>query len=127
MPDLLRWGTAMAEEIVALPTLMRDARRLVNDLAAVTEQLADTTDSLSRLVAPLLELDIAGIVGKLPDDVSAVVAPIDRALAQVDNIERSTTELRNATFALLRRLPGARGVVVDAVPTATDEMDRATE
>src|SRR4051794_5784053 len=133
LPDrLLRWPVAMAEELLSLPDVMRDARRLVRDLSALTKQLSDTTQALSRLMTPLMEVDVGAMVtrlGGLTDGLEARVndltAPLDRALSQVENIERSTTELRNAAFALLRRLPGARGVVTDAVPTATDEIDRA--
>ena len=83
--DLVRWPVAMTEEVLALPELLRDARGLVRDLSRVTQTLADVTEQLAEVMRPLQNLD-----------------------AQVQVIERSTTELRNVLVSLVRLVPGAR-------------------
>jgi hypothetical protein len=39
-------------------------------------------------------------------------------MAQVDKIESAVTELRTAVFAVVKRVPGARRTIFDAVPSA---------
>jgi hypothetical protein len=102
LEELARWPIAMANELLALPGLLRDARHLVRDMARVTDQFATTAEVLGGL--------LERFVG-LTDDLEARIVQVSVPL---DSIERSTTELRNAAFGLLRRVPGARRVADEA-------------
>jgi hypothetical protein len=96
---LLAWPGRMTEELLTLPDTLADLRRLVTELANVATLLGTVATEVDKTV-------------------KAISLPLDATVAKVDTIETAVTELRTALFAIVRRVPGARKTVFDALPGA---------
>jgi ABC-type transporter Mla subunit MlaD len=128
---LLNWPVAMLNEVAALPDTLKAARRLVNDLAVLTDNLAQTVDLLGRTIRRVDQADLAGVADRIAAVTSQVetqigemFGPITHTVNQVDSIEASVTELRNTLFGILRRVPGARRSLLDlASPGARAQIE----
>jgi len=96
---LLAWPGRMAGELLTLPDTLADLRRLVTELANVAALLGAVAINVEKTVL-------------------AINPPLDRTMQQVDKIESAVTELRTAVFAVVKRVPGARRTIFDAVPSA---------
>lgn len=96
---LLAWPGRMTEELLKLPDTLGDLRRLVTELANVAQLLGTVAVNVEKTV-------------------QSINPPLDRTMQQVDKIESAVTELRTAVFAVVKRVPGARRTIFDAVPTA---------
>jgi len=94
LAKLLGWPAAMANEVLALPETLRQARELVADLAAVANRITAVTDQV--------EAQLQNLIG-----------PMARTVNQVDSIEASVTELRNTVFGVIKKVPGARRTILD--------------
>jgi ABC-type transporter Mla subunit MlaD len=96
---VLAWPLRMTEELLTLPDTLGDLRRLVTELANVATLLGTVALNVEKTV-------------------QAINPPLDHTMAQVDKIESAVTELRTALFAVVKRVPGARRTIFDAVPSA---------
>jgi hypothetical protein len=93
----LAWPGRMTEELLALPDTLADLRRLVTELASVASLLGTVAVEVERTV-------------------KSIGPPLEVTMSQVDKIEGAVTELRTALFAVVKRVPGVRGTVFDALP-----------
>jgi hypothetical protein len=96
---VLAWPARMTAELLTLPDTLGDLRRLVAELANVATLLGTVAVNVEKTV-------------------QAINPPLDRTMQQVDKIESAVTELRTAVFAIVKRVPGARRTIFDAVPSA---------
>lgn len=96
---LMAWPGRMTEELLTLPDTLGDLRRLVAELANVATLLGTVAVEVDKTV-------------------KAISIPLDTTVAKVETIETAVTELRTALFAIVKRVPGARKTIFDAVPGA---------
>ena len=84
------------------------------------------TRSYDEMNTGAMVFELQGTVGELKEAIAALTRTVERGLGRVENVERSTGEIKEALRLLVPKLEDLAGFTKHRAPSLADKADLAT-